>query len=63
MHWYRELTNEMVELSSDWSMNSMGADIFVYKFARAVDQPLASVWLFQFYGRHWAGGHTTPQIA
>lgn len=63
VHWHRELTKEMIELSSEWNMNSMGSDIFVYRFARAVDQPRASVWLLQFYGRHWAGGHTIPQIA
>ena len=63
VRWYRELTKDMIELSSEWNMNSMGGDIFVYKYARAVDQPLSSAWSFQFYGRHWADGHTTPQIA
>lgn len=63
VRWHQNLTQEMIELSSEWSMNSMGSDIFVYRFSRAVDQPLASVWLLQFYGRHWASGNTIPQIA
>jgi len=63
VYWFRELTKEMMELSSEWNMNSMGENIFVYRFVKAVDQPNTSVWLFQFYGRHWAGGYTTPQIA
>jgi len=60
VHWHQNLTKEIIELSSEWSMNSMGNDIFVYRFSRAVDQPLASIWLLQFYGRHWASGSTFP---
>jgi hypothetical protein len=27
VHWYRKLTKDMIELSSEWNMNSMGGDI------------------------------------
>ena len=58
--WLRELSSSIREASLDWNQSSMGGDQFVYRFQRAEDSPLLSVWIFQFHRKHWAGGHTTP---
>lgn len=58
--WYRRLTPEILEVTEDSDHRSIGDGQFVYRYGRAMDSPLHSVWLFQFHGRHWAGGHTTP---
>jgi hypothetical protein len=59
-HWFGELKPDLVEVSLDWGRSSIGGDQFVYRFARAEDEPRHSTWLFQFHRRHWAGGHTSP---
>jgi hypothetical protein len=61
VHWFRKLTPEMVEMSRDWQVNSFGKGEVTYRYSRAIDAPLHSVWIFQFYKAHWAGGYTTPK--
>lgn len=61
VHWLRELTSEMVDISRGWSLASFGQGECTYKFRRADESPLDSVWIFRFYGAHWASGYTTPQ--
>jgi hypothetical protein len=61
VHWYRKLTPEMAEMSKEWGVNIFGKGEVVYRFGGAIDAPLHSVWIFQFYGAHWAGGYTTPK--
>jgi hypothetical protein len=59
-HWYRELSPDLLEATAECQQRSIGGGQFVYRFGRASDGPLHSIWLFEFYQRHWAGGHTTP---
>jgi hypothetical protein len=61
VHWFRKLTRKMVEMSEEWNVNSFGKGEVTYRFDRATEQPLHSVWIFQFYKAHWAGGYTTPK--
>lgn len=61
VHWYRRLTLEMAEMSKEWDVRNFGKGEVVYRYRRAIDGPLHSVWIFQFYGAHWAGGYTTPK--
>jgi hypothetical protein len=37
-------------------------DQFAYRFGRSPDQPLRSVWIFNFYGRHFASAYTEPRV-
>lgn len=60
VQWFKELTPEMIEMSNDWSVYSFGQGEVTYRFGRADEGPLNSVWIFQFYGAHWAGGYTEP---
>jgi hypothetical protein len=60
-HWFRELTADMLEGFDGWAEGSIGGDQFVYLYGRAAEEPLLSVWLFEFHGKHWAGGQTSPK--
>jgi len=59
-HWFRSLTQDILDATRDCEQRSVGNDQFVYRFGRAIDGQLHSIWLFEFHSRHWAGGETTP---
>ena len=61
VYWFRKLTPEMVEMSNDWNVYSFGKGEITYRYGRANESPLHSLWIFQFYGAHWAGGYTEPK--
>lgn len=62
-HWFYSLTQEMVNMSLTWASNSLGKDDLIYKYSAASKGKIhKSVWLFQFFGAHWAGGQTTMEI-
>jgi len=63
VHWYRELSPEMVEMAKGWDVNIFGKGEVAYRFfGRPIEAPWHSVWIFKFYGAHWAGGFTTPKV-
>ncbi|MFQ5903836.1 MAG: hypothetical protein ACE5JO_09105, partial [Candidatus Binatia bacterium] len=62
VQWLRELTEELRQEFENWPQNIIGSGQLIYKYGRAGEQPLYSTWLFQFYGRHWASGYTTPVV-
>jgi hypothetical protein len=59
--WLQKLDPALVEATEECEQRSIGGGQFVYRFGRAVDHPLLSIWLFEFHKRHWAGGQTAPQ--
>src|SRR5712691_521330 len=59
-HWFRGLTPDLLEATAECEQRSVGDDQFVYRFGRASDAPLHSIWLVEFHKRHWAGGQTAP---
>jgi hypothetical protein len=59
-YWFRELIDDMVEATAKCEQRSVGVGQFVYRFNRALNSPLYSLWLFEFHNRHWAGGCTSP---
>jgi hypothetical protein len=62
-HYFQSLTPELVKISESWSVNSIGNGDFVYKFTSAANESThMSVWLFQFFGAHWAGGQTKFEL-
>jgi len=60
IYWFRSLSKELAEMSHVWFANRVGQGDFIYRFGRAEDSPLDSVWIFEFYGAHWAAGYTSP---
>jgi hypothetical protein len=58
VQWLRQLNEELLKALEDFSQNTVGSGQLVYRYGRAVEDPLYSTWLFQFYGRHWASGYT-----
>jgi hypothetical protein len=38
-----------------------GIDRFAYAYARTPEDPEVSVWIYQFYARHWAAAITKPE--
>lgn len=61
VQWFRKLTPEMIEMSNDWSTYTFGKGEVTYRYGRANESPLNSIWIFQFYEVHWAGGYTEPK--
>lgn len=60
VQWLRRLNPEMHAEFNPWPANSLGGASLIYRYGRAPEGPLHSAWLFQFYNKHWASGHTTP---
>jgi len=60
VNWHRLLTKEMEEESRarGWAHESIAGGHFQYRYGRSEINQVQSIWLFQFYGRHWASGHT-----
>jgi hypothetical protein len=42
--------------------NIGGVDRFAYAFGRIEEDPEASMWVYQFYRRYWAGVITKPEV-
>jgi hypothetical protein len=59
-HWFRGLSPDLLEATAECEQRSVGGGQFVYRFGRASDAPLHSIWLFEFHKRHWGGGQTAP---
>lgn len=59
VYWFRSLSKELADMSQGWAENRIGRGEFIYRFARAEDAPFDSVWIFEFYGAHWAAGYTS----
>lgn len=60
VYWYRALEPSVLEATAECEQRTVGDGQFVYRFGRASDGPLHSIWLFEFHKRHWAGGYTAP---
>jgi len=60
VHPFASPTPKMLEAAKEYPGASIGGDALIYRYGRAVDGPLYSIWLFQFYGRHWAMASTRP---
>ncbi len=54
------LTDEAYELTKDLPQNEIGGNALVYKYARTAEDPKVSLWVFQFYEKHWVMVGTEP---
>ena len=62
-HYFRTLSDDLYNASKRWAVNILGKNDVVYRYAMAEGpKHKASVWLFQFYGAHWAGAQTMTPI-
>lgn len=57
------LPASFIDDSSDWETLGVGDGIFAYRFVRATENPLYSVWVLQFFESHWALVKTDSQVA
>ena len=53
------LPRKYLEDTADWPSVQIG-EMFAYRYGRAVESPLNSVWVFEFYQGHWASVETRP---
>jgi len=61
VHWLRYLNSELRQLWTELPLGgALANEIFLYRCGNAVENPLYSVWMFVFYGRHFASGYTSP---
>jgi hypothetical protein len=58
VNWHQVLTKEMEEMSRGWKEYSIANGDFQYRYGRVEEFPGKSLWLFQFYEKHWASAHT-----
>ena len=61
VHWLKRIPKEIYEMSLEWPGNNIGDTAFIYKYGRAEDNELLSVWVMQFYEKHFASGYTEPK--
>jgi hypothetical protein len=61
VHWLKELPPEFVDAAQPLATNSIADGDFAYRYQRSASDPKQSIWLFQFYRRHWASGYTIPR--
>jgi hypothetical protein len=59
--WTRRIDSSLEQLWTELpGAGNVGTGYFRYRYARAIESPLHSTWLFDFYGAHFAGGYTSP---
>ncbi len=59
-YFFYNLTPEMVNAFQEFPANSIGRNQFVYKFGRLDEKAEISVWLYQFFERHFSAAVTSP---
>lgn len=60
VQWLRGVPEEIVPKLPLMEEHVIGENQVVYKFAISPEEPRHSLWLFEFYGAHWASGYTSP---
>lgn len=48
-----DLSPEAYEITNVFPQNQIGGNALIYKYARIVGEPKASLWVFQLYERQW----------
>ncbi|MEX0605784.1 MAG: hypothetical protein WD623_00705 [Marinobacter sp.] len=59
VQWLRGVPEEIVPKLPLFEEQVIGENQVVYKYAIAPEDPRHSLWLFEFYGAHWASGYTS----
>lgn len=58
--WLNSLDKDFLDQSKRWPQTDIGNGAVIYRYVRATESMLSSVWVFQFYRRHWAMVETNP---
>lgn len=54
------LSDSYTDASKNWPEGHIGEGAFSYRYNRADEHPLNSLWVFEFYQGHWASVETVP---
>lgn len=60
VQWLQGVPDEILPKLPLLEEHVIGENQVVYKYAIAQEDPRHSLWLFEFYGAHWASGYTSP---
>ena len=61
VNWHYFLTEKVYKMSMNWMTGVVGNGQFIYKFFTLPEEPLASVWIFQFFNKAWSSGTVLPK--
>lgn len=61
LYWFHSIPEGIDPDSPLFSSGSVGENQFNYKYIIYNEDPRRSIWLFEFYGVHWAGGYIEPR--
>jgi hypothetical protein len=61
VNWHYSLTEKMYKMSVNWFTGVVGNGQFIYKFFTHPKEPLASVWILQFFNKAWSSGTVLPK--
>jgi len=61
VNWHQYLSDEVDSISTNWSTGVIGEGKLIYKYIAIQEEPLASIWIFQFFGRAWSSGTVLPK--
>ena len=60
VQWLSGLDERLYRMSESLEKHVIGRGQVVYVHLRPADHPLHSLWIFQFFGNHWASGYSEP---
>jgi len=60
IQWLRGVPKEILPKLHLFHEEIIGENQVVYKYTIFSEDPRHSIWLFEFYGAHWASGYTSP---
>jgi len=61
INWHRKLTKKIYDITNGWSTGVVGGGQFIYKYIVFAEEPLGSLWVFQFFNRAWSSGRVLPK--
>lgn len=60
VQWLSKIPDELLPKLHLFNEVRIGNEQFIYKYVVYPEDPRHSIWLFEFYGAHWASGVTVP---
>lgn len=61
VQWLRGVSDEIESKIDLFKEVTIGEEQVIYKYFIYPGDPRCSLWLFEFYGAHWASGHISPR--
>jgi len=62
VQWLHDIPKEIESKLDLFTEATIGKEQVMYKYLIYDKDPRFSLWLFEFYGVHWASGHISPGI-